>query len=166
MTVPARSSAAKYGNTHPTAGRNDPIMKIFLLADLHGNMVATEAMEKELDRIQPDDVWFLGDAVGKGPDSDLTWTGPGSIVPTGSPETGIVSCGSSRITTRSLSGRSARNGSHGWIPSPWRMSWKSAGSASAWFTDDFSIPCTLARIRMTNSGKGSVSMTGGRKPTA
>ena len=47
-------------------------MKIVLLADLHGNMVATEAMEKELDRIQPDDVWFLGDAVGKGPDSDLT----------------------------------------------------------------------------------------------
>ena len=35
-------------------------MKIVLLADLHGNMVATEAMEKELDRIQPDDVWFLG----------------------------------------------------------------------------------------------------------
>ena len=47
-------------------------MKIVLLADLHGNMIATEAMEKELDRIQPDDVWFLGDAVGKGPDSDLT----------------------------------------------------------------------------------------------
>ena len=35
-------------------------MKIVLLVDLHGNMVATEAMEKELDRIQPDDVWFLG----------------------------------------------------------------------------------------------------------
>ena len=47
-------------------------MKIVLLADLHGNMVATEAMEKELDRIQPDDVWFLGDAVGKGPESDKT----------------------------------------------------------------------------------------------
>ena len=27
-------------------------MKIVLLADLHGNMVATEAMEKELDRIE------------------------------------------------------------------------------------------------------------------
>ena len=47
-------------------------MKIVLLADLHGNMVATEAMERELDRIQPDDVWFLGDAVGKGPESDQT----------------------------------------------------------------------------------------------
>lgn len=42
-------------------------MKIVLLADLHGNMVATEAMERELDRIGPDEVWFLGDAVGKGP---------------------------------------------------------------------------------------------------
>ena len=47
-------------------------MKIVLLADLHGNMVATEAMERELDRIAPDDVWFLGDAVGKGPESDKT----------------------------------------------------------------------------------------------
>ena len=45
-------------------------MKIVLLADLHGNMPATEAMERELDRIRPDDVWFLGDAVGKGPESD------------------------------------------------------------------------------------------------
>ena len=47
-------------------------MKIVVLADLHGNMVATEAMERELDRIQPDDIWFLGDAVGKGPESDQT----------------------------------------------------------------------------------------------
>ena len=47
-------------------------MKIVFLADLHGNMVATEAMERELDRIQPDDIWFLGDAVGKGPESDKT----------------------------------------------------------------------------------------------
>lgn len=45
-------------------------MKIILLADLHGNMTATEAIERELDRIKPDDVWFLGDAVGKGPESD------------------------------------------------------------------------------------------------
>ncbi len=47
-------------------------MKIVLLADLHGNMVATEAMERELDRVEPDDVWFLGDAIGKGPESDMT----------------------------------------------------------------------------------------------
>ena len=47
-------------------------MKIILLSDLHGNMTATKAMERELDRIRPDDVWFLGDAVGKGPESDKT----------------------------------------------------------------------------------------------
>ena len=45
-------------------------MKIVVLADVHGNMEAVEALEKELERIQPDDVWFLGDAVGKGPESD------------------------------------------------------------------------------------------------
>ena len=47
-------------------------MKIVLLADLHGNMTATEAMERELEKIRPDDIWFLGDAVGKGPESDRT----------------------------------------------------------------------------------------------
>ena len=47
-------------------------MKIVLLADLHGNMVATKAMEREIDKIGPDDIWFLGDAVGKGPESDKT----------------------------------------------------------------------------------------------
>ena len=47
-------------------------MKIVVLADLHGNMVATEAMERELEKIRPDDIWFLGDAVGKGPESDKT----------------------------------------------------------------------------------------------
>ena len=47
-------------------------MKIVLLADLHGNMVATKAIEQEIDKICPDDVWFLGDAVGKGPESDKT----------------------------------------------------------------------------------------------
>ena len=41
-------------------------MKIILLADLHGNLPATLAMEEELNRVGPDDVWFLGDAVGKG----------------------------------------------------------------------------------------------------
>ncbi|MBR0464375.1 MAG: metallophosphoesterase family protein [Clostridia bacterium] len=47
-------------------------MKIVLLADLHGNMVATEAIAREIDRIRPDEIWFLGDAVGKGPESDKT----------------------------------------------------------------------------------------------
>ncbi|MCR5296578.1 MAG: metallophosphatase family protein [Clostridiales bacterium] len=46
--------------------------KIVVLADLHGNMTATKAMEQEIDRISPDDIWFLGDAVGKGPESDQT----------------------------------------------------------------------------------------------
>lgn len=44
-------------------------MKIALIGDLHGNMVATRAMEKELIRQQADEIWFLGDAVGKGPQS-------------------------------------------------------------------------------------------------
>lgn len=47
-------------------------MKIVFLADLHGNMPATEAMERELERVRPDDIWFLGDAIGKGPESDKT----------------------------------------------------------------------------------------------
>jgi len=47
-------------------------VKIVLLGDLHGNMPATLAMERELNNIQPDDIWFLGDAVGKGPESDKT----------------------------------------------------------------------------------------------
>ena len=47
-------------------------MKIVFLADLHGNMPAAEAMEREIVRIAPDDIWFLGDAVGKGPESDRT----------------------------------------------------------------------------------------------
>ena len=46
--------------------------KILFLADLHGNMPATRALEKEMEKIKPDDVWFLGDAVGKGPENDKT----------------------------------------------------------------------------------------------
>lgn len=48
------------------------MLKIVLLADLHGNMTATLAVEKELERIEPDEVWFVGDAVGKGPRNDET----------------------------------------------------------------------------------------------
>lgn len=48
------------------------MMKIAIVADLHGNRQATEAMEEMLGRIQPDECWFLGDAVGKGPDSVFT----------------------------------------------------------------------------------------------
>ena len=42
-------------------------MRIAFLGDLHGNYVATQAMEKELRRRNVDEIWFLGDAVGKGP---------------------------------------------------------------------------------------------------
>lgn len=46
--------------------------KIIFLGDLHGNMPATEAMAREIENIKPDIVWFMGDAVGKGPESDKT----------------------------------------------------------------------------------------------
>lgn len=44
--------------------------KILFLADIHGNMPAVRALEKEIERIAPDEIWFLGDAVGKGPEND------------------------------------------------------------------------------------------------
>ncbi|MCQ2576018.1 MAG: metallophosphatase family protein [Treponema sp.] len=49
--------------------------KILFLADIHGNMPAVAALEKEINRLQPDDIYFLGDAVGKGPESgkSLQW---------------------------------------------------------------------------------------------
>ena len=46
--------------------------KIIVLADLHGNMTAASAMEKELASVSYDEIWFLGDAVGKGPQSAET----------------------------------------------------------------------------------------------
>ncbi|HBB42978.1 MAG TPA: hypothetical protein DCZ74_05630 [Treponema sp.] len=46
--------------------------KILFLADLHGNMPATLALEKEMKKIRPDEIWFLGDAIGKGPENDKT----------------------------------------------------------------------------------------------
>ena len=46
--------------------------KILFLADLHGNMPATRALEKYICENRIDDIWFLGDAVGKGPESDKT----------------------------------------------------------------------------------------------
>ncbi|MCM1480933.1 MAG: metallophosphatase family protein, partial [Muribaculaceae bacterium] len=46
--------------------------KIVLLADLHGNYTATAAMEKELSALAPDEIWFLGDALGKGPQNAET----------------------------------------------------------------------------------------------
>lgn len=46
--------------------------KILFLADLHGNMPATLALEREIKKIAPDDVYFVGDCVGKGPENDKT----------------------------------------------------------------------------------------------
>ena len=42
-------------------------MKIAMVGDLHGNMVATQALADELTRRGVEEIWFLGDAVGKGP---------------------------------------------------------------------------------------------------
>lgn len=46
--------------------------KILFVADLHGNYEATMALDAEIKKLKPDDIYFLGDAVGKGPDSDKT----------------------------------------------------------------------------------------------
>ena len=46
--------------------------KIVILADLHGNLTAAEAMENEINVMSPDEIWFLGDAVGKGPQNAET----------------------------------------------------------------------------------------------
>ena len=47
-------------------------MKIALIGDLHGNFVATQAMEAELRHQGAEEIWFLGDAVGKGPQNAQT----------------------------------------------------------------------------------------------
>lgn len=47
-------------------------MRIIMLADLHGNLPATLAMEAALKPLHPDEIWFLGDAVGKGPSNAET----------------------------------------------------------------------------------------------
>ena len=47
-------------------------MKIALVADLHGNLHATRAMEIALEKQNVSEIWFLGDAVGKGPQNAET----------------------------------------------------------------------------------------------
>lgn len=44
--------------------------KILFISDIHGNIPAVKAMEQEIAGIKPDKIIFLGDAVGKGPESD------------------------------------------------------------------------------------------------
>ena len=48
-------------------------MQIALIADLHGNKPAVQALEKDLAFIKPDRIFCLGDTVGKGPDSRFTY---------------------------------------------------------------------------------------------
>lgn len=47
-------------------------MKIAFVGDLHGNMLATQAMADELQRQGAEIICFLGDAVGKGPQNAET----------------------------------------------------------------------------------------------
>lgn len=47
-------------------------MKIAFIGDLHGNYIATQALEAEIKRHNVDEIWFLGDAVGKGPQNAET----------------------------------------------------------------------------------------------
>ncbi len=48
-------------------------MRIALIADLHGNWPATQALERDLARRGADRLLCLGDIVGKGPSSDRTF---------------------------------------------------------------------------------------------
>jgi len=49
------------------------MIQLALVADLHGNRPATEALERDLNRQKVDRVYCLGDIVGKGPSSDFTF---------------------------------------------------------------------------------------------
>jgi len=48
-------------------------MQIALIADLHGNRPAVEALERDLAFTRPDKIYCLGDIVGKGPSNDFTF---------------------------------------------------------------------------------------------
>ena len=47
-------------------------MRRIFLGDLHGNWQATQSLAALLPGLRADETWFMGDAVGKGPDSVLT----------------------------------------------------------------------------------------------
>jgi len=48
-------------------------MRIAVIADLHGNRPATDALARDLNRTRPDKIYCLGDIVGKGPSSEYTF---------------------------------------------------------------------------------------------
>jgi len=48
-------------------------VRIALVSDLHGNYTAVKALEEDLKKRTPDEIWCLGDLVGKGPSSDLSF---------------------------------------------------------------------------------------------
>lgn len=52
---------------------NSSIKRIALVADLHGNLPAVQALEKDLERRDIREIYCLGDVVGKGPSSAETF---------------------------------------------------------------------------------------------
>jgi predicted phosphodiesterase len=42
-------------------------MRVAVISDVHGNLVALEAVLAEIDAVRPDAIWCLGDTVGYGP---------------------------------------------------------------------------------------------------
>ena len=48
-------------------------MRIAVLADIHGNLAALEAVLEELGRLRPDRLLVLGDVVDGAPDSIACW---------------------------------------------------------------------------------------------
>ena len=52
---------------------NEPVKQIALVADLHGNLPAVQALEKDLEKRGIREIICLGDIVGKGPNSADTF---------------------------------------------------------------------------------------------
>ena len=50
-------------------------MRIAVIADIHGNLPALEAVLEALDTLQPDQIVVSGDVVDGGPDSAACWSG-------------------------------------------------------------------------------------------
>jgi hypothetical protein len=75
------------------------VMQIALLADIHGNLAALEAVLAELDRLRPDRIAVLGDIVDGAPDSLACWErvrGLGAVVLRGNHERYVFDYGTER----------------------------------------------------------------------